>query len=125
MHIILKIKFLDIIIAAALTAGSAAGIIYQTSGETGGKAEIIFNDNVIDIINLEQNCDYHYNGSVSPVTVSVFNGKIRISESGCPRGLCMRQGEISREREIIVCIPNRIMITIVDGAKPDVDGITG
>jgi len=121
----IKIKFFDILISAVLTTAGIAGIVYQTTGSPGGVAEVFFNDNVIESIDLQKNCDYYYNCAVSPVTISVKGGKIRVQESGCPLGICKKQGEIYRRGEVIVCAPNRLLIVVKEGKASAVQGVTG
>ena len=56
-------------------------------------------------------------------TVHIENGEIWIIEASCPDKNCMHQGKISNDGEIIVCLPNQLLIKIVeeDGGESDVD----
>jgi len=56
--------------------------------------------------------------------VEVESGRISISKSDCPDGICVRQGWISGGVVPIVCLPNRVIITL-DGGDSDVDAVTG
>jgi hypothetical protein len=58
------------------------------------------------------------------VTVQIKNGKVHIIESTCHDKLCVKQGWISRTGESIVCLPNRISISIVGEEKNEIDSIT-
>ena len=42
----------------------------------------------------------------------IENGEAWISEASCPDKICIHQGKISRDGEIIVCLPNRITVRI-------------
>lgn len=44
--------------------------------------------------------------------VTVDGGSVEVSEAGCPDGLCVSRGKISRAGESIVCVPGRLVITI-------------
>lgn len=61
-------------------------------------------------------------------TVEIKEGRVRISDATCPRKLCVQQGWINRGA--IVCLPNKIIITIgndkLDKSKGEsqYDGIT-
>ncbi|HBE87040.1 MAG TPA: hypothetical protein DDW53_19330, partial [Lachnoclostridium sp.] len=35
-----------------------------------------------------------------------------ITEASCPDKVCVRTGKIHRSGELIVCLPNRVVITI-------------
>jgi len=56
--------------------------------------------------------------------VEVEPGRVSISKSDCPDGICVRQGWISGGLVPIVCLPNRVIITL-DGGDSDVDAIVG
>ena len=56
--------------------------------------------------------------------VEVEPGRVSISKSDCRDGICVRQGWISGGAVPIVCLPNRVIITL-DGGDSDVDAIVG
>ncbi|GAQ25979.1 lipoprotein [Tepidanaerobacter syntrophicus] len=59
--------------------------------------------------------------------VEVDKDKVRIIYSDCPDQDCVRQGWISRPGQIIVCLPNKIVIKIVNGNTGhdnDIDGVS-
>ena len=53
--------------------------------------------------------------------------KAYIEEASCPDKQCMKQGKISKAGEMLVCLPNRVVIKIVDAneEEPVIDGISG
>ena len=40
------------------------------------------------------------------------NAPAAVQEASCPDHLCIRQGKISREGEMIVCLPNRMIAEV-------------
>jgi hypothetical protein len=49
-------------------------------------------------------------------------GRVRITSSPCPDHLCMKMGWISHEGEALICLPNRIFVTLRrerNGARVD------
>lgn len=52
-------------------------------------------------------------------------GRIRIAHSGCPNQDCVHIGWVSRSGGQIVCLPNRLVISVSGSDAPEVDGITG
>ena len=54
-------------------------------------------------------------------SVLVSDGKICIARADCPDQVCVETGTISRAGESIVCVPNKITITI-DG-KSTIDAV--
>lgn len=55
--------------------------------------------------------------------VQVEGKQVRIIESNCPDQLCVKQGWISRAPQQIVCLPNRIVVKVINGKSSDVDTI--
>ena len=57
--------------------------------------------------------------------IEIGDGKVRVIEASCPDQLDVKQGYISKIGEIIVCLPNRLVIEIkgLDNER-DVDYIS-
>ena len=53
--------------------------------------------------------------------------KAYIEEASCPDKQCVKQGKISKAGEMLVCLPNRVVIKIVDAneEEPIIDGVSG
>ncbi|MCC8106595.1 MAG: NusG domain II-containing protein [Clostridiales bacterium] len=49
----------------------------------------------------------------------IADGKACMSEADCPDGLCIRQGSISLSGTMIVCLPNRVVVQVVDEDSED------
>ncbi|MDD4569375.1 MAG: NusG domain II-containing protein [Tepidanaerobacteraceae bacterium] len=59
--------------------------------------------------------------------VEIDRDKVRMFYADCPDGDCVRQGWISRPGQIIVCLPNRMVIKIESDDKltqKDVDAVS-
>lgn len=52
----------------------------------------------------------------------IKDGKAIISTATCPDGICAAHKPISREGESIVCLPHKVVITVIGGSgeEPDV-----
>lgn len=57
---------------------------------------------------------YVLKSSIGTNIMVIKGNEVYIKEATCPDKLCMRQGRISRAGEVLVCIPNKIVIRIVD-----------
>lgn len=60
--------------------------------------------------------------------VEIENGRARMlpmSKELCPQGICSHVGWAERSGDIIVCLPNRLVLTVVGGGPEEVlDGVT-
>jgi hypothetical protein len=86
--------------------------------EVGGKPAYTFPLNEDRLVSVD--------GPYGPTVVEIRTGKVRIKEAGCPNRLCVKEGWISRG--VIVCLPNRIVVTVGGRSSPDprgIDAVTG
>jgi len=68
--------------------------------------EIVLTDDVSDEFKVETETGYN--------TIRIEGGQLWIEDASCPDKVCIYQGKISSDGEIIVCLPNRMLIKIVD-----------
>ena len=52
----------------------------------------------------------------------IKDGKATVSTATCPDGICAAHKPISREGESIVCLPHKVVITVIGGSgeEPDI-----
>lgn len=55
--------------------------------------------------------------------IVIKGGKAYMSHASCPDQLCVDQNEISFDKESIICLPNKVVITVTSDRKNDVDAI--
>ena len=51
-------------------------------------------------------------GAYGPLTIETAPGKIRVLEVTCPDQTCYKTGWIERSGQVIVCIPNQLVIRL-------------
>ena len=54
--------------------------------------------------------------------IMIDDGMVWIEEADCPDKLCINQGRISKAGQTIICLPNRVMVTI-KGKDTQYDGV--
>lgn len=91
-------------------------ISIQVNGEEIKK--IIFDKKIIGkTIPIESEFGYNL--------IEIGDNRVRVIEADCPDQIDVKQGYISKPHEIIVCLPNRLVIEIIGGEDDDeVDYIT-
>ena len=62
--------------------------------------------------------DEHYN------LMLIRAGKVSVVEADCPDGLCMRQRQISRNGENIICLPHKLVIQTESDKEGEPDAVT-
>jgi len=87
----------------AVISNSKTAYIYSNNKLVG---EYVLTDDYKDVVNIESETGYNI--------MHIEDGQIWIHEASCPDKICIYQGKISKNGEMIVCIPNRMFIKIVD-----------
>jgi hypothetical protein len=55
--------------------------------------------------------------------IEVKEGRIRVKKSDCPRKICVNTGWIKTPGQIIVCVPNKVLIEIKRATSPFLDAV--
>ena len=61
-------------------------------------------------------------GSYNVLTIK--DGYADMTEASCPDQICVNHSKISRKNETIVCLPDKVVVTIENGEKEDIDLLT-
>ena len=60
-----------------------------------------------------------------PLTIRAEQGRICIEHSDCPSQDCVRTGWISKPGQQIICLPNRLIISLSSSEPEPFDAVTG
>ena len=53
----------------------------------------------------------------------IEEGKADVTEASCPDGICVNHRAVSRQKQSITCLPNKLVVEIRNGEPSDVDAI--
>lgn len=111
LAILLVVSLSGFFFARIISANSSDIIIVEVNGRVVYKLSLL-NDTEVKV-----------KGPLGITVIEVKEGKVRVKDSPCPEKICIRQGWT--DHGAIVCVPNRVVITI--GAEKDraLDAITG
>ena len=56
-------------------------------------------------------------------TLEILDGKARMSFADCPDKLCVHQKAVSRDGESIICLPNKVVVSIEGGEDREMDAV--
>jgi len=116
----------DVFLIAGLLFLSAAAFAGIHSVGFAGKHVVVEVDGsrVLELP-LDKDVVQSVTGPRGETVIVVENSEVRIDRSECPHHYCERMGSISRRGEIIVCVPNRVVVSIKGGSESDaIDGVT-
>ena len=72
----------------------------------------------VAVYSLNENGEYLLNGGSNILVIK--DGKAHIKQADCPDKLCVKLGEISKQGEVITCLPNKLTVTVY-GAENEVE----
>ena len=114
---------LDIIIVAAILLVSVALLLVMTlTKEEGSLVVVEINGATVATYSLEENGEYSLNGGTNVLVIE--DGKAYLNYSKCPDHTCEKTGKIQYVGQSIICLPNRIAITIKGEAEGGVDFVS-
>ncbi len=79
---------------------------------------------IYGIYDLKSDRTIDLNGPHSEVKIDIKNGYVFVSESGCPQKICKKMGKKNKVNDIIVCIPNHLIIRLEGEKKNNYEFIT-
>jgi len=56
--------------------------------------------------------------------LEIKDGQVNMTEASCPDQICVNHAHIHYSSETIVCLPNKLVVEIVNGEDDDLDGAT-
>lgn len=51
----------------------------------------------------------------------IADGMADMTEADCPDKLCVKQAAISKNGQSIICLPHRVVVSVVGGEQPETD----
>ena len=78
------------------------------------KAYVYYDNKIVLEIDLSEDKTYDVEGYNGNINIEVRDKKIRVVEENSDKHICSNQGYISKSYETIVCLPNKVVITIDD-----------
>ena len=103
-------KKVDKILAAGLLlAAVVLGIFLFAGKEEGTRAVVTIDGTEYGSYDLDkaQTIDLETGNHLE-----ISSGEIRMTEADCPDQICVQTGSISKEHEMIVCMPHKVIVEI-------------
>ena len=116
-------KWLLLILAVGLLVGCL--IFYALGVKKGAEVTVTVAGELYGTYSLEKDAviEIQINGSVTN-RLEIKDKKASVTEASCPDKLCVHQKAISKTNETIVCLPNKVVIEILDADVSDFDSMT-
>jgi len=96
-------------------------LIFKTKGE---EVIIEVNGKPLYRLSLSQPRTVEVYGPIGRTVVKIEGGKAWVASSDCPHKLCVKRGKISHSGEMVICVPNKVVVRIVGRRGGQYDAIT-
>jgi len=112
-----------LLIALVLVAALATWVFTRMlPRQAAGQALVSQNGAQIAGFPLDRETTFTVTGDAGQINmIGISGGRARMLSANCPDQLCVRQGEIWRTGQTVVCLPGRVVITLTgaSGQSPD------
>lgn len=106
----------DLVLAVVLllVAAVGGGAFYFTHREPAVLAEVTVDGRLVETLDLGKDQEVVVDGAKGGTNKLVIkDGEIWCAEASCPDSVCIYQGKQSRDGDMIVCLPNLMLVKIV------------
>lgn len=117
-------KKADIILIAVTVAiaGILLVFLYGVNNSSGAYVQVEINGFVTKTLPLDTDTAFEIiTDGDGRNTLVIEDGNAKVTEANCPDGICKNHAKIHRNGESIICLPHRVVITVVNEA--DTNGI--
>ena len=116
-----KLKNDIIFVSVLLLMISVIGIFYFFFRGEGDTVIVTVDREIYGEYPLESDLVLEIRTEDSLNTLVIRDGKAYMETADCPDGICTAHRPIFRDGESIICLPNKVVITVVakDGEEPD------
>lgn len=117
-----------------LVAVAAAVLLFvlRPRGEDGGLTAVVSLDGTVvaeyALAEYDQPTLVSVEGAPYPIVLELSPDGVRVAESHCPGEDCLRTGAIHAAGEQIICLPNKLILSLEGDSNtptPDIDAVAG
>ena len=110
-----------ILVVVILVFAGVGFLIYTSFGrQTAGIVKITVDGELFGTYSLEKEQEIKINDTNRMI---IKDGQADMIEADCPDQICVNHQKISKNKETIVCLPNKVIIEIVGGEDVEMDAV--
>ena len=113
----------DVILIVSLLAviAIAAACLFLLRGE-GDRVEVTVDGKLFGSYSLQTDQRIEIPSEHGFNLLVIEGGAARVEEASCPDGICAAHRPIKRDGESIICLPNKVVVSVyrTDDARPDI-----
>ena len=105
--------------AVAAVVGVLLIILYASGNNTGAYVQIEADGKIIQTLPLDEDTQYEITTDDGTNTLVISDNTAKMTRADCPDGICVSHMAISRNGESIICLPHKVVVTVVKNAESD------
>lgn len=110
-----------ILVTVILVLAGVGFLIYTNLGrQSAGIVKVTVDGELFGIYSLEKEQEIKINDTNRMI---IKDGQADMIEADCPDQICVKHISISKNKETIVCLPNKVIIEIVGGEDVEMDAV--
>ncbi len=98
--------------------------LVRNMAKEGNSVRIETDGDMYDVVSLYAGQRLAVPGPLGKTIVVVRNGEAHVADSPCPAKICVKTGKISHTGQIIVCIPNKVIVRVIGTEDLPYDAVT-
>ena len=111
-----------ILIIIVISVAALAFILHMAIGGTGvGSATITIEGKIQGVYSLGEDQIVEINGGTNMLEIK--NGYADMIKADCPDKLCVHQKAVSKRGESIICLPNKVVVSIESEENSEFDAV--
>lgn len=121
-------KFLknDLILIFSIIVISLLSVtIILITSKQGNYVTIEQNGTITAVLQINKNQKYNIYNENNEIenTILIENGQVSMIYADCPDKICEKHKAIKNNNESIICLPNKVIVTVTNNLENEVDGV--
>ena len=110
-----------ILVAVILVLAGIGFLIFTSFGrQTAGIVKVTVDGELFGTYSLKTEREVEINDTNRLI---IEDGQVDMIEADCPDQICVDHKTISKNKETIVCLPNKVIVEIVGGKDAEIDAV--
>lgn len=114
-----------LLVLALLILGGGLWLYTTVTRETGAEVVVSVDGTELCRLPLSEDAEFLIGGGEQQNLLVISGGEAHIAEASCPDHVCVKSGGVSFSGQTIVCLPNKVVVSIAGGADSGIDGVSG
>ncbi len=105
--------------AVAVVVAVLLIVLYGVNSNSGDYVQIEVDTKIVDVLPLDTDTEKTIKTDNGTNKLVIKDGKAKMIEADCPDGICVNHKSINRSGESIICLPHKVVVTVVNEKAQD------